>query len=191
MATSRPPIQRADSWKHAAIAICDGVAGSASVLALISGYFLWNESKPKRSQPRNTTAIIAKYDDISINDKDNHISFQYFIENNTDQDYELERSTGICLAVKLGREKSLSPCLDNVQENIHFPTFVPARQRVMFVIQTPKICTKPFKFANSPEEQEKQREELEDCVRNEMPNVNGFVLFDDYHRYEIDFPKSW
>ena len=72
MATSRPPIKRADSWKHAAIAICDGVAGIASVLALISGYFLWNESKPKRSQPRNTTAIIAKYHDISINDKDNH-----------------------------------------------------------------------------------------------------------------------
>jgi hypothetical protein len=191
MATSRPPIKRADSWKHAAIAICDGVAGIASVLALIGGYFLWNESKLERSQPRTTTAIIAKYAGISISDKDNHISFQYFLENNTDQDYKLERSTGICLAVKLGREKSLSPCLDNVQEDIHFPTFVPARRRVMFVIQTPKICPKPFKSANSPEEQEKQQEELEDYVRNEMPNLDGFVLFDDYHRYEIDFLRSW
>lgn len=191
MATSRPPIKRADSWKHAAIAICDGVAGIASVLALISGYFLWNESKLKRSQPRNTTAIIAKYAGICISDKDNHISFQYFLENNTDRDYKLESSTGICLAVKLGREKSLSPCLDKVQEDIHFPTLVPARQRVMFVIQTPKIYTKAFKSAKSPEEQEKQQEELEDYVRNEMPNLGGFVLFDDYHRYEIDFPKSW
>jgi hypothetical protein len=61
----------------------------------------------------------------------------------------LERPTGICLAVKLGREKSLTRCLDNVQEEIRFPTLVPARQSVMFVIATPKIYTKRFDWANS------------------------------------------
>jgi hypothetical protein len=61
----------------------------------------------------------------------------------------------------------------------------------MFVIQTPKIYTRPFKSANSAGGQEKQHQELEDYVRNEIPNLDGFVLFDDYRRYEIDFPKSW
>ncbi len=192
MATSRPRIKRVDSWRHTAIAICYGVAGTAFVVALVTGYFLRNESKLKRPQPRNTTAIIAQYDGISISRKDKHISFQYFLLNSTDQDYRLESSNRICLAVKLGWEKTLSRCLDNVQENIHFPTFVPARERVGFVIETPKIFTKPFSFwANSPEEQQKQREGLEDYVRNEMPDVDGFVLLDDFHRYEIDFPKGW
>jgi hypothetical protein len=191
MATSRPRITRLDSWKHAAIATCYGVVGIASVVALISGYFLWNESKLKRSPPWNTAAIIAKYDGVSVSDKDKHISFQYLLENNTDQDYKLEGPTGICLAVKLGREKSLTRCLDNVQQEIRFPTLVPARQRVMFVIATPKICTKEFKWANSPDEPEKQRKEFENYVRNKMPNLDGFALFDDFHRYEIDFPKGW
>jgi hypothetical protein len=191
MVTSRPRINRADSWKRVAIAICYVVVGIASVVALISGYFLWNESKLKRSRPWSTTTIIAKYDGIGINGKDKHISFQYFLENNTDQDYKLEGSTGICLAVKLVREKSLSPCLDDVREYIRFPTLVPARQRVMFVIATPKVCTQEFDQANSPEEQEKQSKVLESYVRSEMSNLEGFVLLDDLHRYRIDFPKGW
>jgi hypothetical protein len=44
MATSHPRVKRADPWKRAAIVICYGVVGIASVVALISGYFLWNES---------------------------------------------------------------------------------------------------------------------------------------------------
>jgi hypothetical protein len=191
MATSRPRINLADSWKRAAIAICYVVVGIASVVALISGYFLWNESKLERSRPWSTTAIIAKYDGIGINGKDKHISFQYFLENNTDQEYKLEGPTGICLAVRLERERSLTRCLDNVQEEIRFPTLVPARQRVMFVIATPKIYTKRFEWGNSSEEQEKQRKELEIYVRNEMLNLDGFVLFDGFHRYRIDFPKGW
>lgn len=61
----------------------------------------------------------------------------------------------------------------------------------MFVIEAPKIWAKPFELANLPEEQEKQHKALEDYVRNEMPNLDGFVLFDDFHGYEIDFPKGW
>jgi hypothetical protein len=44
----------------------------------------------------------------------------------------------------------------------------------------------------STEEEKKQfRDELRKYVSGELPNLDGFVLFDERNRYQIDFPGGW
>ena len=43
----------------------------------------------------------------------------------------------------------------------------------------------------APTEQDLTPEAVAAFVREHYPNLNGFVLFDNENRYEIDFPNGW
>lgn len=181
----------AKTWKRVTIAGCYGVAGCAFAVALVSGCFLRREPMAKRPEPWNTTAITAKFDEIDTRGEDNHLVFEYTLENNTDRDYPLENTVAVCLAVKLASERGLSPCHDNVKEAIQLPIIVRARQAVMIAVDIPKKYTSPLTPAKSSDGREDQHKKLGEFVAAEMPNLGGFVLFDGENRYEIDLPRGW
>jgi hypothetical protein len=69
--------------------------------------------------------------------------------------------------------------------------FLPAKQRLKFGIRFPYSYEKRMP-ANATSEQRKiYRKELADYVRTHASNLNGFVLFDETNRYQIDFAKGW
>jgi hypothetical protein len=178
-------------WKRKTIVACYVVAGCAFVVALVSAFFLRHEPAAKRPQLWNTTAITAKYDEIRTAGEDNHMAFEYNLENNTDHDYVLENNVAVCLAVRLGTAQDLSPCHDNVEKAIAFPIVVRAGQSALIVLEIPKRYPIPLTPASSSGNRQDYHKALETFAATEMPNLRGFVLFDGQNHYEIDLPRVW
>jgi len=167
------------------------VAGCAFAVALLSVCFLRSKTAAKSPEPWNTTAITAKYGEIRTAGDDNHIVFEYNLRNNTDRDYVLENNVAVCLAVRLGNARDLSPCHDKVGDAIAFPIVVRARQTALIVLEIPKQYPIPLTPASSSEGRKDYHRALEEFAAREMPNLRGFVLFDGENHYEIDFPRDW
>jgi hypothetical protein len=65
------------------------------------------------------------------------------------------------------------------------------KKRLRVRIEIPYPYSKTLPSGASLEERRTFRKELEKYVVTEMGNLNGFVLFDNNNRYEIDFPRGW
>ena len=180
-----------ESLKRRTIVACYVVAGCAFALALVSACFLRRKPTAKQPQLWNTTAITAKYGEIRTAGEDNHMVFEYSLENHTDRDYVLENNVAVCLAVRLGTAKDLSPCHDNVAEAIAFPIVVRAGQPALIVLEIPKRYPVPLTPARSSGNRQDYHKALEQFASTEMPNLSGFVLFDGESHYEIDMPRGW
>jgi hypothetical protein len=189
MVTPTSPARPVSAWKRLAIVSFFGGSGLAFAAAFILGSFVWYKSRPKPPAPWNRKAITATYDLIETGDE-NHIVFYYVLQNTTDQDYRVETSSGIDLTGKLKQENSLSQFKGDY-EKIEYPIFIPAQQRLRFTIEIPYPYEKTLRSDAPIEERRKFHKELEQFVGTEMGNLNGFVLFDNNRKYEIDFPKGW
>jgi hypothetical protein len=97
----------------------------------------------------------------------------------------------ITLLVKLERQKSLSGGKNDSFLKGDFPLFLPAKQRLRFGIHLGYPYEKKGKDNPSREEQVQYRKEVASYVKNELSNVDGFVLFDEAKRYQVDFPPGW
>jgi len=182
-------------WKKLIIVGTFVGAGFALALALVTGTFYWYRSRPKLPEPWNTNAIRATFGDLDTYGASNALSFSYILENTTAFDFRLTDASGVSIAAKLDRQRALG--IDEKGEiiKIDYPIFVPAGQRVLFTIRldspyTFKAKEKPASDATS-EERKRYGEELKVYIREQMPNLAGFVLLDEDHRYKIDFPKGW
>jgi hypothetical protein len=170
---------------------CHVVAACAFAVALLSACFLRQKAAGTRPPSWNEAAITAKYDEIRTAGEDNHIAFEYSLRNNTDRDYILENNVAVCLAVRLGNARDLSPCHDNVEDAIQFPIVVRARQTALLVVEIPKTYPVPLTRVSSSEAWKDYHRALEAFATSEMPNLRGFVLFDGENHYEIGLPRAW
>ncbi|PYU24905.1 MAG: hypothetical protein DMG30_07505, partial [Acidobacteria bacterium] len=68
---------------------------------------------------------------------------------------------------------------------LSYPTFLPARQRARVALEIPS----PFGWPadGDPAYQDK----LRDFVNQKLVDVQGFVLFDQADRFDIEFPSGW
>lgn len=179
------------SWRRKTVAACYVLASCAFAVVMVSGFFLRRKPAAGHSQPWNTNAITAVYDEIRTAGEDNHIVFEYSLRNNTDRDYVLDNNVAVCLAIRLGGSKDLSRCHDNVEEAIQFPIIVRARQTGLIVLEIPKRYPTPLTPAKSSNGRQDYHKALEQFAAAEMPNLRGFVLFDGENHYEIDLPAGW
>jgi hypothetical protein len=132
-------------------------------------------------QPWNARALTASYHGMEINENDHHILIFYVIENTTDQDYRVETKEDISLNAKLAQQQSLAPFDDSAK--VQYPIFIPSKQRVRVGIEI------QYPYSGKKEPSTKVLEELEEYVRTQFKNLDGFVLFDSKNRYQINFPK--
>jgi hypothetical protein len=204
-------------WKRWLVFGAGAGAGFAFALAAIVGIVLWYESRPKPPKPWNTAAISASFSHISTQSEitgqhtsadnpyadlgavavppnvtlpkgfklDDSLVFFYTLENGTDFDYRLPNAAGIAITARLKRERSLSRFLNAV--TVDYPVFIPAHQRVLLAVHLPDYVY-PERL---PPPGAERRAKLAAYVAKEMPNLDGFVLFDEANRYQINFPKGW
>lgn len=165
-------------------------AGVVITAALILGTFFWYESRPK---PWNSTAIAAIYNSIDTEGEKNTFVFYYTLENNTDFDYKISFLSDVVLLAKLKRGDSLSGKINDKFFQPDYRILLPARQRIRFAIHLgyPYVYDIPRKEDATDEEKEKYRNELKAYASKKFSNLNGFVIFDEKHRYQINFPKGW
>jgi hypothetical protein len=125
------------------------------------------------------------YEFLTTDEEKNHIVFVYTIENHTNEDYLLADGSGVDVFHRLLSEKSIYRTMGK-QPEIRFPVFVPPRGRTTVVIDD------HYEYSGARNgDSEKFRADVQEFVKAKHPNLGGFVLFDQTHRYQIEFPKGW
>lgn len=176
------------SWKRTVVvSLCVGIGAAVTLSAIIASW-LWYQSQPR---PWDKRAIEATFDYIDTEGAENNLAFHYVLENTTSTDYELSEGSAAVIMARLKRQESLSRNDDFVI--VDYPIFIPVGQRLSFTIQLkyPYTYAKRLKRNATADERKEFREELATYIETEITNLDGFVLFDRTHRYQIIFPKGW
>ena len=172
------------------VGISFGVGFAITASIIIGGFFLY-QSRPKPPKPWNPTAITAAYDHIDTDGENKNFVFYYTLENNTNFDYKISNLTDVVTMAKLKKPNSLSGSPDGKFLKPDYPILIPAKQRLRFSLQLGFPYDKNMKEGTRKEEREQYRKELEAYANKEFSNLDGFVLFDEVNRYQINLPKGW
>ena len=155
------------------------------VLLLILGGSAFHRSPPSTPGSWNQNAIKATYVGSQLRQMDKTLAglfLSYDLENNTGRDYRLADAAGIVIMSRLKSGHSLS------QEELirlSYPAFLPANQRVRIAIE----ISHPFVWP-APEDRALENE-LKDFVKQRLAKVEGFVLFDEVNRCQVELPGAW
>jgi hypothetical protein len=149
------------------------------------GWYGSNRFLRPAAKPWNSIAFQARYVDAQLREVDpQHASLvlTYEVRNDTDTDYRLANASGFVLMSRLKSDHSLSS-----EQNVRlsYATFLPAKQesRVALEIRQP--------FSWPAKDDPLLRGKLGNFVRQNLANVEGYVLFDEINRCEIAFPSGW
>jgi hypothetical protein len=164
-------------------------AGFALSLTAILGVAWWYTSRPKPTKPWDTKTIQAEYDGTT-EERTTDIGFRYALKNNGSDDYHIGNGDSVQLSIRVGKDGELMP-FNRLVSIETIPVFVPSGHKTIVFL---KMKT-PTRFQHSiPEhptgaEEEQYRKAVLDYLNS--TRIVGFVLFDELHRIEIDFPNGW
>lgn len=185
------------TWKSIALRSAFFGIGFSLILIIVTGGYIWYESRPKPQKPWDNNAIVAFYDyvDTSKNpeNKRDEVVFYYTVENKTKTDYSIDSENDILLYAKLDKQKSISGGKPDEHLNIAYPIIIPSNQRFKFPIRLFYVIDsikEPLSGATK-DEKKTYREILEKLIGEELSNLNGFIIYDKRDRYVIDFPAGW
>jgi hypothetical protein len=184
-------VKKEFSWKRLFIKGAGFGVGFALMLAILAGVGIWYWNRPKPPKPWNKQAIKAEFNYPQTEGDNNDIVFIYTLVNDTDFDYELRNMDSIKIAAKLNKEDSISMTNDREYLRPDEYVFVPAHQRARFGIHLNYPYPQKEKSNATSDETHDFRTTLSKYVLSEMTNLEGFVIFDEGHRYEITFPGGW
>jgi len=160
-------------------------AGFALMLSLVAGGIVWYTSRPKPLKPWDTNAIIAKETPgFSVSDDGSKIEFQYTLENTTSSDYRINSDSAIKVLLRT-KTGTLSPDLSK-WASAKYPLFIPAKQKAFFDLC---ISLGGIPQRNAHESDAEFHERLRSYLENYLVRTDGFVIFEDSNRYQIDLPK--
>lgn len=160
-------------------------SGFALTIALLVGVVLWYSNRLPPTQPWDTKAFSAVLSGIEVWE-DSHegpianngtVEFTYIIENHLSKDYSTDGSS----IVAMMRQPD---GLVNTEDVIHvkYPIFIPSGQKVAVIIG--------ITYHRSIGAIDKDTD-LRKTVRENLPKLSGFLLFDQINRYQIELPKDW
>jgi hypothetical protein len=174
--------------KRVIISSVAGGVGFAVALAIIFGTMHWYQCKPK---PWNKNAITASYDSADVEGEKNHVVFYYTLQNNTAFDYGFSDLKSIMTMFRLEKQKSLSFEKNDELFRPDCPIWIPAKQRMRFALHLALPYDKSLKKDATKDEKNEYRKNLEIYLNKEFTNLDGFTLFDEVNRYQIELPKGW
>ena len=179
---------KASSTKSSVLEAFAFGAGVTLVCLVTVGVFFWKAERPTSAATTwDSRAITATYDFVTSEGDPQHIVFAYTLQNNTNQDYRLEGHEDLELVNKLLTEKSIYRPTEK-GPGMRFPVFVPANGRTTFLFDQPSEYTAQNADDNDPE---RHRANVQEFVKDTYANVDGFILFDHTHMYQIALPKGW
>ena len=185
------PHKQMSSVKRLVIISASAGVGLALAMAIIAGAALWYSSRPERPKPWNSKTIVATFDYPGVEGEvgAKTIVLYYTLENTTDLDYRMPHQDQLEINSRLRRENSLSGGKGLTVDSQD--TFIPARQRKRFAIHVAYPMNDPLGPDKTKEDRRKQWQIIANFMKAELPNLNGFVIFDPVARYEIVFPNGW
>ena len=132
----------------------------------------------------NSTAIQSTLAGIRVKEIDSAhaaVVFLYDLDNRTDSDYRLASGPSVVIMSRLQPSGSLSA---DQQISLDATAFVPARNRTRIAIEMSRAFAWPSTRDAAAERQIRQ------LVAEQVAGLEGFVLFDQAARYEIDLAAA-
>jgi hypothetical protein len=158
---------------------------SCAVLFLAAAY-AWREPRLVQhaagQTPWNSRAIASAFKGIQVREVDaTHASvvFLYDLENRAAGDFQLKPGPSIVIMKRLKADGSLS---SNTQARLASGAFVPTNNRTRIELEVTDRFNWPAQRNAAADES------FRDFVARETSGLQGFVIFDQNSRYEIDLP---
>ena len=143
-------------------------------------------SKPlaKPADRWNSNAITSAFAGVQVREigaANSAVAFLYDLSNNSDNDYQLKKGPGVFV---MGRLKSSGSLSSEIQIGLSASAFVPARKTTRVALE----IAHPFAWPSQMDPAAETR--FRQLVASDMADLNGFVLFDQANRYQIDL-RLW
>jgi len=159
--------------------------GAVAIVALAIVVRLARSAAPAGpSNSWNASAIQGTLAGIRVKEiESSHaaVVFFYDLDNRTDSDYKLASGPSIVIMSRLQPSGSLS---SDQQINLETGAFVPAKNRTRIALETSRA------FAWPPARDAAAERQIRQLVADEVAGLEGFVLFDQATRYEIDLAAA-
>jgi len=178
----------AANWRIVALRFAAFGGTFAIVVVILLGLLFWYQSRPKPPQTWNTNAIVAKYNSTDIDPKNKTAYYLYTLENKTDFDYRFGTDSKVSIMLKHKRQHDLA---SGDELTFDKPIFIPSKHRISFAVHFKYPVFSEFSDKIDKKERELRDKIIHEFLNKEMPNLDGFILFDEETRYEIDLPKGW
>jgi hypothetical protein len=163
-----------------AYAVCTLLVLAVSAEKLPQARSLANTAAPWNSQAIQSTFAGVRIREL--NPAKSEVVLLYDLDNKTDQDYQLAKGPGVLIMTRLKSTGSLS---SEKQVVLAAPAFVPARNRTRIELS----ITRAFNWPGRMDAAAQMR--IRQLVSGELPDLKGFVLFDQDSRYQIELPGTW
>ena len=151
--------------------------------AIVAGVYWWVTRRDSDAR-WNSTALRATLSDIDVwqdvgtagtPSEEGSLEFTYVVHNQSGRDYS---TTGASVVIMARRPDGLAASEKAIV--VGYPIFIPSGERVAVKISI------PYGRALGPIE---ANTDVRRRVREKLPKLAGFVLFDRATRYQIDFPS--
>lgn len=171
-------------WKKLVVIALSGGVGFALTTAVIVGCVVWHKSRPS---PWNTKVVIAiKPPGFSVSDDNKSIELAYTLENTGGHDFHLDSASPIKVFARIKDGTLIGPFGDKTVLSIHFPVFIPARQKTAVLVSMP-VSEIPTRTVG--ERDTEYHERIRKLLEQRNSSLSCFVVFDSINRYEVDLPK--
>ncbi|MDP2157986.1 MAG: hypothetical protein Q8K68_09790 [Nitrospirota bacterium] len=160
--------------------------GAGLAITFIIGIATWSyfASLPKKPKPWNNSAINATFSDIQMFTGDRlPVTFKYILDNKTQFDYCLP-SDNEAAFIRMPKTNSLTKDHELTWDK---GTCVPTGQKVAVSFK----LTYDYSDYSFPQSDKDNLEKLSKLVNRRLSEIDGFVILDNQHRYQINFPKGW
>jgi hypothetical protein len=171
--------------KATLLKIAAASAGAILMLCLLGTLALWYFSRPKPTPPWNEKALTTNEPPgFGVNDDDNSFYFSYTVQNAMSTDYVIENLQPKLLAVV--SNGSLSNPIEEKRLTLRTPIFIPSHQKGTITVY--------LKALKAPEQKRDEsddlyHERLRQYLNDHVKGVQGFVVFDESSRYQINLPR--
>lgn len=158
---------------------------SCGVLFFVAGYF---SRAPRvvqsatKQQPWNSRAIQSTFKGVQVRELDSThaaVDFVFELENRTSSDFQLTPGPSAIIMKRLKADGSLT---SDPAAHLTSAVFLPTNNRTRITLEV----SEPF---NWPAKQDAAADQsFREFARNEVSGLDGFVIFDQASRYEVDLP---
>jgi len=162
--------------------VAAGVAAIAAIVIAVR--FVRSAAPTGHAEAWNSSAIQSTLAGIRVKEIDPAhaaVVFFYDLDNRTDTDYRLSSGPNVVIMSRLQPSGSLS---SDQQINLDANAFVPAKNRTRIGVEMSRAFAWPSARDASAERQIRQ------LVADQVAGLEGFVLFDQTTRYEIDLATA-
>jgi hypothetical protein len=172
-------------WKKLVLTAAGFGGGFAVLIALIIGVWVWYQGRPQKQPEWNSSAIKATFKDLGITTSvpKPTLWFSYSLENTTNTDYSIDDKSQVLVMATLPEGKGFQP-----DETLSLPSslYIPAKQKVVVKV------SKESEYNDAYTERDRDNvDKVAPFMNRRLNELDGFVLFDKMHRYEIILPNGW